>query len=103
MSKVIAIIDKPENCQSCVYGVCKYSLPLSKNTKCYYCRIIPTEKRVLQEFDYDADVHLDNCPLRPIPEKKEVLLLDGKSGLSEWNINGQNRGWNDCIDAIAHK
>lgn len=96
MSKVIAVMDKPENCQSCVFGVCKYSLPLSKNTKGYYCQLLPKEQRVVQDFDYDAVVHLDNCPLVPLPEKKEsdtVMDHDIDFGMAE--------GWNACIDAIT--
>lgn len=93
MRKVIAVMDKPENCQSCVFGVCKYSLPLSKNTKGYYCQLLPSEQRVVQEFDYDADVHLYNCPLVPVPEKDKRI---------DTCINKQYvRGWNACIDTIT--
>lgn len=27
MNKVIAVMEKPKDCQNCVFGVCKYSLP----------------------------------------------------------------------------
>ncbi|MGN0348222.1 MAG: hypothetical protein ACI4DR_01665 [Roseburia sp.] len=96
MSKVIAIIENPDNCQSCVFGVCKYSLPLSEHTKGYYCQLLQPEERVVQDFDYDADVHLDNCPLRQVPEKREAdpaIDNDIDWGLAE--------GWNDCIDEIV--
>lgn len=96
MSRVIAIMDKPENCQSCVFGACKYSLPLTKNIKGYYCQLLPPEQRVVQDFDYDADVHFDTCPLRPVPEKREAdPAIDHDI---DW---GMAEGWNDCIDAIT--
>lgn len=50
-------------------------------------------QRVVQDFDYDADVHLDNCPMRPVPEKDKGI---------DTCINKQYvRGWNACIDAIV--
>lgn len=99
MSKVIAVMDKPENCQSCVFGVCKYSLPLSSNRKGYYCQLLPPEHRVVQDFDYDADVHLDNCPLREMPEKypdKDYTVEEDHHYMC-----GYEDGYNACIDAIT--
>ena len=89
MEKVIAVLDKPENCKECVFCVCKYSLPLSLNRKGYYCKLLSRGKRAVQDFEYDADVHLDNCPLRKMPEKKQNACTHGFAG-----------GWNACIDAI---
>ena len=95
MEKVIAVLDKPENCQECVFGVCKYSLPLSLNRKGYYCKLLPRCKRAVQDFEYDADVHLDNCPLRKMPEKKQEEVP-----VAYTHIGAYNDGWNACIDAI---
>lgn len=101
MSKVIAVMDKPENCQSCVFGVCKYSHPFwSKDrpsTKGYYCQLLPSEQRVVQDFNYDAEVHLDNCPLVPLPEKQN------DDNLMDEYMDGYDFGWNSCIDAITGK
>lgn len=63
------------------------------NRKGYYCQLLPPGQRVVQDFDYDADVHLDNCPMRPVPEKDKGIGTC---------INKQYvRGWNACIDAIV--
>ena len=72
MSKVIAIIDKPENCQKCWFSACHYSLPLSTRRKGYSCRIQNYGNGVgvvVEDFDYDEEVHLKNCPLREIPKE----------------------------------
>ena len=93
MSKVIAIIDRPENCQKCWFSMCYYSLPLSTRRKGYSCRL--KAEKVVEDFDYDAEVHLQNCPLKPIPEKKGYFnrIFD--------NVNAYNKGYDDCIDEIA--
>ena len=93
--KVIAIIDKPKNCQECVFGICKYSLPLSTHRKAYYCQLKEPKGRVAEDFDYDEQVHLSNCPLKPIPSKKATI---GKK--SENDILCMNAGYNACIDEI---
>lgn len=67
---VIAIMKRPHNCSECVFGVCKSSHPYWSNsdacTKEYYCQLQPPELRTVEKFDYDAEVHLSNCPLIPI-------------------------------------
>lgn len=99
MSKVVAIIEKPENCETCVFGVCKYSLPLSSNRKGYYCKLLPPDQRAVQDFDYDADVHLDNCLLRPIPEKRK--LKGDVHNVQRMTGEIEAASWNACIDAIV--
>ena len=39
----------------------------------------------------------DWCPLRPLPERKEYLLPDGKMDLNE----ASRYGWNKCLDEIV--
>ena len=102
MSKVIAIIEKPKNCQSCVFGICKYSLPLSEHIKGYYCQLLLPQQRVVQAFEYDADVHLDNCPLRPMPEKKDTICYENDNWYTV-EEKTKNEGWNACIDALGGK
>lgn len=92
MSKVIAIMNKPKDCESCPFGVCKYSLPLSTNRKGYICQL--KDSKVIEDFEYDEEVHLHDCPLRPVPEKKEKYSLMGD------NSAGSVDGWNACIDDI---
>ena len=92
MSKVIAIMEKPKNCDYCVFGVCKYSTPLSTHRKGYYCKLKKPEERVVEDFDFKAEVHLSNCPLKEIPEKvhHENYCDAGR----------YDKGYNDCVDKI---
>lgn len=62
MSKVIAIIEKPKDCESCIFSNCMYSRPLSTYRKGYRCQLL--ENGEVEDFDYDEEVHLRNCPLR---------------------------------------
>lgn len=67
MSKVIAVIDKPKNCEVCPFGRCKYSLPLTTHRKGLYCQLREPQNRVVEDFHYDDEVHLQNCPLVEVP------------------------------------
>lgn len=93
MAKAIAIIEKPSNCQKCWFSQCRYSLPLSTNRKGYLCQLLKGEKRVVEDFDYDEEVHLKNCPLREIPKK-----LENQYGLA--SVQSNINGYNACIDEI---
>ena len=99
--KVIAVMDRPRNCQECIFGVCKYSHPFwsreNSSTKGYYCQLLPPEQRVAQQFDYDSEVHLDNCPLVPVPEKR-----DQRRALC-WEHKMWMDGFNACIDVMGGK
>lgn len=96
MSKVIAVIDRPENCQKCWFSMCYYSLPLSTRRKGYSCRIQDTNTRVVEDFDYDEEVHLKNCPLREVPQQREEKMASDV-GLRDC---GFIDGWNACLDEI---
>ena len=97
MSKAIAIIDRPENCQKCWFSACHYSLPLSTRRKGYSCRIQNYDSGVgvvVEDFDYDEEVHLKNCPLREVPQKHTIHCIDTT------HHRHVKQGWNACIDAI---
>lgn len=94
MSKVIAIMDRPKNCEECVFGVCKYSLPLTTRSKGYYCNLQKPENRTVEDFAYEAEVHLQNCPLREVPKK-----TDFRKAKTETVMNWIE-GYNACIDNI---
>ncbi len=87
--KAIAIMDKPKNCEECVFGICKYSLPLSIHRKAYYCQLKEPKGRVSEDFDYDEEVHLSNCPLREVPQRK-----------TDADKYYYALGYNTCIDEI---
>lgn len=91
--KAIAIMDKPKNCEECVFGICKYSLPLSTHRKAYYCQLKEPKGRVAEDFDYDEEVHLSNCPLKPMPSKRSTEYDPARNPYI-------TDGYNACIDEI---
>lgn len=98
MSKAIAIIDRPENCQKCWFSACHYSLPLSTRRKGYSCRIQNYDNGVVvEDFDYEEEVHLKNCPLKPMPEKMQVC---GKYPQPDGIVPSYKFGYNACIDEL---
>ena len=99
MGKVIAIINRPPNCQRCWFSICKYSLPLSTYRKGYSCQLKEPQDRVVEDFDYNAEVHLKDCPLRELPEKKEPQIV-GLSPIMNEYYTEFDRGYNTCIDEI---
>ena len=83
MSKAILIIDKPESCHKCPL----FSSPYSDMT----CR--GNGKTI--DYPYPDDKVQEWCPLKEIPEKKNLDGLEGRPLLkAQWT------GWNQCIDEI---
>ena len=93
MSKVIAIIDRPKDCHNCIFGIFEYACPVSTHRKAYSCRLKEPQDRVVEDFDYDEEVHLSNCPLKEMPQK-----LDPQA-ITEFQ-KGVRSGFNLCIDDI---
>lgn len=78
MSKSIAIIDTPEGCYlGCPFKQGDYCVGTLKNVSGHF------HTRTKPEW----------CPLRPIPEKKDMEFLDDKSEY-------YRQGWNACIDSL---
>lgn len=94
MSKAIAVIDKPKNCEQCPFVRYKYSLPLTTYRKGLYCWLIEPQNRVVEDFDYDAEVHLSNCPLREVPQKTDFRKAKTET------VRNWIEGYNACIDEI---
>ena len=94
MDKVIAIMDKPKNCQECAFSRCMYSRLLSTYRKGYCCQLLEPNNRVVYDFDYDEEVHINECPLNEIPEKADIKKAKTMTTLT-WI-----EGWNACIDAL---
>ena len=99
MEKVIAIMDKPIDCQDCPFGMCKYSLPLTTNKVGYVCTL--HEDRVVKEFNYAEEIHLTNCPLKPIPKKKDICGTYNNEYYANGGMSPSEKiGYNTCIDEI---
>ena len=78
MEKAILVIDMPECCCSCDYcnefGVCKY---VGNVEDAFY-----------------RGLRYVKCPLRQLPEKKEVKIPNYV------NDHEYECGWNDCLNEI---
>lgn len=97
MSKGIIVTDEiPENCFHC--GIKRRPSGMSFPED-MVCGITGQSVYQYNPHNLTGDKP-DWCPIRPIPEKKEIRGITFSSGYAEWNLNGQDRGWNDCIDEL---
>ena len=91
----------PKHCNKCPFGMCKFSKPLSDRTHGYTCNLEVPKKghnKTTMITDYDSDIEKpDWCPLRPVPEKKEVC---GKYPQPDKIPASYKIGYNQCIDDI---
>lgn len=96
MSKVIAVMDKPKECRHCIFLVCEHCTS-SQKTRKYYCNLKESNKIykeiVKEKFDYREEVHLSNCPLREVPEKRSTEYNPARNPYI-------TEGYNACIDEI---
>lgn len=81
--KALLVMDMPEKgCISCVIGR-NHSIPLEV---CIYCPI--SGKNAIGK---EAEIIPYWCPLKPVPEKHQVVLD---------SLDSFGTGWNSCIDKI---
>lgn len=93
MSKAILVMNMPENCEKCPFigfdndgePMCTYPFIASDGVKKFY--------RMCDD-NYNRD-RQDWCPLKEIPERKEIKDFSGSLVAS-----GFGAGWNACIDKI---
>lgn len=78
MAKAVLVMDMPECCNDC------YAMNMSLSGR--FCRAAEESLPVKAERP-------DWCPLRELPEKKELYL-------SINNQKGYCDGWNACLDKI---
>lgn len=81
MAKAILIMDMPDYCNDC------YAMHMSLSGR--FCRAAEESLPVKAERP-------DWCPLRELPEKKELYL-------SINNQKGYCDGWNACLDKILKR
>ena len=94
MDKGIIVVNMPDCCDICRFSSQAYGMEQFEEGECY-CTI---EMKSVDRMPEGTKP--DWCPIRPIPEKKEIRGITFSSGYAEWNLNGQDRGWNDCIDEL---
>lgn len=102
MSKSVLVIDTPENCYDCPFGI-SYCGELEYEGLCELAECLGCNEILMTEKYYDCESKSkpDWCPLKPLPEK---MKLTGVYGREYFQSNGKmpsyKIGWNDCIDAI---
>lgn len=91
MSKSVYVMDMPENgCMDC--DICRSSLFKT------ICGI--TGNGV--SGNHERGGFPEECPLKPMPEKKEANVLS-ISPLLKGTLSEYRKGWNACIDAICRE
>lgn len=88
MDKAILVIDMPDKCWKC--PICASYQTSAFSIREYWCTANENE-------DVDPDKKPDWCPLKPVPEKYDVIAA------IENNPNydpSYDIGRNDCIDEI---
>lgn len=91
--KSILVIDMPKNCEEC-------PLRLWDSESQYYNACTPTLKEkhsVTDEYEECEDILTRPiwCPLKPMPEKKEVSDDAYVADYTDFDL-----GWNACIEEI---
>ena len=81
MAKAILIMEMPRNCAEC--GECEH-----EDEGWLYCRRLKDTARAFERHP--------NCPLKPMPEKRDMRFLDDASEY-------YRQVFNACIDAIFGK
>lgn len=83
MAKAVLVMDMPESCFGCNFLYCNADAGIDSCQAMEVSRIVDSET-------YEKP---DWCPLRELPEKKELYL-------SINNQKGYCDGWNACMDKI---
>lgn len=92
MSKAVLVMDMPESCSKCMF---LYEFGGIKN--CNLMNVMYGGASRLSQNNFTKCRH-DQCPLRPMPEKKEIL----HTNQYQFGVLGRgfSEGWNACIDKI---
>lgn len=92
MSKSVLVIDTPENCYDCPFGI-SYCGELEYEGLCELAECLGCNEILMTEkyYDYESKSKPDWCPLRELPSKKNWGEI----------FNGNVKGWNDCLREIT--
>ncbi len=95
MVKAVLVMDMPKDCLHCKLRMC-----IHNRDKYYQHCGLDTDGYCLESFFKSEDLKegfiSEQCPLKPMPEKKEP---DSESD----SVYFEALGWNACIDAICGK
>ena len=95
MSKSILLMDTPESCYDCPFGI-EYCGNLEYEGCCELAECLDSDTRLIAEEHYDCESKSrpDWCPLKSLPDK-----MTGVAQTDHWN--SIKAGWNGCIDEIT--
>ena len=83
--KALFVMDMPECCDICNFSSTAYDSELFEEGECYCILKIKSVDDIVEGCKPDW------CPLKPVPEKKPVVL-DA--------LDSFGNGWNECINKI---
>ena len=93
-NKSILVMDTPENCESCACAQIAFDSELFREGE-LYCLM---KLKSVEENMYEN--RPDWCPLKPVPNKKEVIEIPRIPSTLDFRRRGFQDGWNACIDEI---
>lgn len=105
MSKSILLMDTPENCYDCPFGI-EYCGNLEYEGCCELAECLDSDTRLIAEEHYDCESKSrpDWCPLKSLPEKMKVTgLYNSEYFKAGGKPPSYKIGWNKCIDVITGK
>lgn len=88
MKAILVIDNMPKTCGQCTYCITEQI----ENNTVHYC--VSGKEGIVDIKDLNKKQTW--CPLKPIPQKKEVCSLEYATDVEDWFDNG----YNECIDEI---
>ena len=94
--KAILLIDMPKDCMYC--PVAHYN----KLDEFTGCDIVSGKKYAMAtDEDYKESIRASWCPLKPIPQKKDIHeTIPASIFINGEQVDAYSIGWNDCIDKL---
>lgn len=95
MSKSALVIDTPENCYDCPFGI-SYCSALEYEGLCELADCLDCDEILITEEHYDCESKSrpDWCPLKPLPEKMTGVT-------PTFHYDSIKAGWNGCFNKIT--
>ena len=88
MSKGYILVNVPKKCSQCSFWFEKSTIPIE-----YRCM---AKQRKLQNLTGKPGW----CPIREMPEKREVMGIPRNPSIGDFERVAYQRGWNDCIERM---
>lgn len=93
MAKAVLVIDIPESCSKC-----KFMYEFQGIKKCQLMNVLNNGDSKLSQSTFTQKRH-DRCPLRELPEKKEINYNKNHYMSNFWT-GAKRVGWNACLNEI---